>query len=84
MDQKQLRKITEFIANNVVRNDDVVFLKFENETVSDLIDIIVSLHNLLCEAVTGNRYNYMFHWSNKEGYCVIDDLFDDILKEAKK
>ncbi|MBR6502621.1 MAG: hypothetical protein IKT42_04190 [Clostridia bacterium] len=42
----------------------------------DLIDIIASLHNLLYEAVTGERYDYMFHWCNKIGCDCLDDIFD--------
>lgn len=42
----------------------------------DLIDIIASLHNLLYEAVTGDRYDYMFHWCNKIGCDCLDTIFD--------
>lgn len=44
----------------------------------DLIDVIASLHNLLYEEVTGERYNYMFHWANKIGASCLEDIFDHI------
>ena len=50
---------------------------------ADLIDIIASLHNLLYEAVTGERYDYMFHWCNKIGADCIDNIFD-YLEDDKK
>ena len=46
----------------------------------DLIDIIASLHNLLYEAVTGNRYDYAFHWCNKIGADCLDNIFDYVLE----
>ena len=43
---------------------------------ASLIDIIASLHNLLYEVVTGERYDYMFHWCNKIGADCLDNIFD--------
>ena len=48
----------------------------------DLIDVIASLHNLLYEEVTGERYDYMFHWANKVGASCQDDIFDHIEGEG--
>lgn len=79
IDNQKLTQITQFLANNIFRNGDIMlpedlpsvkleksFIDEDGDEVSevDLVDIIASLHNLLCEAVTGNRYNYMFHWAN--------------------
>lgn len=44
---------------------------------------IASLHNLLYEAVTGERYDYMFHWANKVGGDCLDNIFDDDTEENK-
>ena len=84
MNQKQMTALTKFIANDVIRNDEYIFAAVKCEKIYELFDIIASLHNLLCEATTGNRYNYMEHWSNKEGYYVLDDIFDDLLAENKE
>ena len=58
------------------------FADDENQT--PLADIIASLHNLLYEAVTGERYDYMFHWANKVGGDCIDNIFDDDLEGENK
>ena len=85
IDQKKLTDITKFLAENVFRNTDIMYNDFPGVIIDgceiDLIDIIASLHNLLCEAVTGNRYNYMFHWANKIGSWTLDNIFDDDFKE---
>lgn len=33
-------------------------------TVYDLLDVIASLHNELYKEVTGEYYDYMYHWAN--------------------
>lgn len=90
--KEKLDDITEFLKWNVFRNSDIMFLetpgiplkkpltdKFDGEPIEevDLVDVIASLHNLLCEAVTGERYDYMFHWANKVGGDCLDNIFDD-------
>lgn len=82
MNKDQLNKITGYLVENVWRNDNVMFDKelIKAHDVENLVDIISSLHNLLCEQVTGERYNYAFHWANKTGSDVADNLFDDLLK----
>lgn len=85
IDQKKLKDITEFLANNVFRDIDIMHEDLPGVSIDgcevDLVDIIASLHNLLCEAVTGNRYNYMFHWANKAGAGTFDNIFDDDFKD---
>lgn len=52
------------------------FLEEGDESVIlHLLDVIASLHNELYKAVTGNYYDYMFHWTNKVGYNGIEDDF---------
>lgn len=88
MTEKELDNITSWLKWNVFRNPDVMFAEDteteEGDRYYDLIDIIASLHNLLCEAVTGDRYDYMFHWANKIGSDCSDDFFDDIMKEDQE
>lgn len=90
--KEKLDDITDFLKWNVFRNSDIMFLdtpgiplkkpltdKFDGEPIEevDLVDVIASLHNLLYEAVTGERYDYMFHWANKVGSDCVDNIFDD-------
>lgn len=99
IDQNKLTNITRFLAEKVFRDMNIMhswdippveleksFIDEDGDKVSevDLVDIIASLHNLLCEAVTGNRYNYMFHWANKIGASCLDDIFDYDIWEEKK
>lgn len=83
MTKEQLNKITEYLKENVWRNGNVMFDKecIEEGDVENLVDIISSLHNLLHEEVTGERYDYAFHWANKVGSDVDDDIFDELIKE---
>lgn len=80
--KEELDKITETLIEQVFRNDDVMYSLRNNECMvfidneyADLIDIIASLHNLLYEAVTGSKYDYMWHWANKVGAWCNDNLF---------
>lgn len=84
--KEQLDKITDFLKWSIFRNDKIMFEDLpgivinpgeENQIEVDLTDIIATLHNLLCEAVTGERYDYMWHWANKIGSWCSDDVFDD-------
>ena len=97
IDNKKLAQITKFLAWKIFRNPDIMFAELpgveldkafydefdENVSEVDLVDIIATLHNLLCEAVTGNRYNYMFHWANKIGSWCLDDVFDHDVFESE-
>lgn len=80
MTKEQLAKITAYLKEKVWRNADVMHNQSTDSV--DLVDIISSLHNLLCEEVTGSRYNYAFHWANKIGSWTEDNIFDEIMKEG--
>ena len=91
MTQLQLQKLAQLLVEKIFRNDKFMYsafndiiITFDDGTPANAADIIASLHNLLCEAVTGNRYNYMFHWANKCGSWCEDDIFDNLLKEYEK
>lgn len=99
IDKNKLDQITNFLINGVFRNGDIMlswdippvqleksYIDEDGDEVSevDLVDIIASLHNLLYEAVTGERYDYMFHWANKCGSDCNDDIFDKDIWEDKK
>lgn len=76
--EDQLYEITQRIKEKVWRNPNVMF-ELDTDEMGDAIDMLSSLHNLLYEAVTGERYNYAFHWTNKIGSDTLDNVFDDIL-----
>lgn len=78
-------KITTWLKNNVFRNEHIAYditdeklplLPYGDIGEADILDVIASLHNLLYEQITGERYDYMFHWANKLGLDCIDDMFD--------
>ena len=87
MTKEELNRITEFMKENVWRNPNVMCMTDEDTTIqacADLIDIATSLHNLLYEVVTGKRYNYAFHWANKIGSVLEDNVLDGVIKEVPK
>lgn len=75
MNKHKLDEITTYLKENVFKNTDIMYT--DDDMILDLLEMIASLHNLLYEAVTGERYDYMFHWANKIGSWVYDDFFDD-------
>ena len=78
MDNDKLSCIREYIINNVMREPNIMFnsqIRIQHEV--DPVDIIASLYNELHEVVTGERYDYMFHWANKVGSSVNEDLFKE-------
>ena len=99
INKKQLDDITTFLNYNIFRNMDLMYRedfpgvkldkpykdKYHGEIKEvDLTDIIASLHNLLYEAIYGQRYDYMFHHCNKIGADCLDNVFDGILEGAAK
>lgn len=80
MTKKELDIITDWIKWNIARNSEVMFDEKIWDFEPDIVGVIMSLHNLLYEQVTGERYDYMFHWCNKIGADCIDNFFDDIIK----
>lgn len=85
MTEKQLNAITEYLKENVWRNGDIMYADaVETKDGKHVSDVISSLHNLLYEVVTGERYNYAFHWANKIGMWTEDNIFDEILDDNKE
>lgn len=74
LDERKLKQIRDYLIDNVFRNPDVMFSKDRDEII-DLPEIIASLYEMLHRTVTGEPYEYMFHWANKIGSYVEDDLF---------
>ena len=79
----QLHTITTIIKG-VVLNDEIMFSDMRELVLNidgqeyDIIDLLVSLHNVLYVSVTGDPYDYMHHWANKIGCIVDDDIFADM------
>ena len=75
MDKKALDALTSELIDNVIQNPDFVF-DLGAEYNIDLLEIIASLHNILYKEVTGEYYDYMFHWYNKvAGGSLESDLY---------
>jgi len=70
---KDIDDIREYLIENVFRNPDIMFSDERNNV--DLPEIIASLYNCLHLAITGEPYDYMFHWANKVGSWVDEKLF---------
>lgn len=79
MSKEKLDDITVWIKDNVMRNSKIMFedaVRGDDKYYDvDLIEVIASLHNMLYKEVTGEYYDYMFHWANKVGSWVYDDMF---------
>lgn len=75
MTEKELEKIREYIIEYVMTNKDVMFSVDRWDGDIDLPEIIASLYELLHQQITGKPYHYFFHFANKIGAWVEDDLF---------
>ena len=71
MDKTALDALTHDLIDNVIQNEDYVFDLGDCNI--DLLEIIASLHNILYKEVTGEYYDYMFHWYNKVAGGSLED-----------
>lgn len=85
MTEKQLSDITIYIKDHIVRNSDVMYAAYGKTSPDEIDDVIwmlqntvCTLHNLLYKEVTGELYDYWFHWANKIGRNVNENCFTDI------
>ena len=77
MNEEELKKVREFLIDNVFRDPYIVLASVDiargDVEGIDLVDLIASLYDMLHLSVTGEHYDYMWHWCNKVGgWC--DDL----------
>ena len=95
MTKEELDEITNIIKWKVAREPRVMFLSSWLEgsvsptdkapdDIDMLIEMVFSLHNLLYQEVTGERYNYWFHWTNKIGAWAEECYFDEAIKNANR
>lgn len=76
----RLKMIRDFIVRYIMRDDQVMYSDDARDVGPhhiDLIYVIASLYEELHKEVTGEPYEYMFHWANKVGSWVEDDLFSE-------
>lgn len=87
MTEKELENVKSFLVDNIFRNPTIMFsderMNSEKDE-EDLPYVIASLYELLHREVTGEPYSYMFHWANKIGSWVEDDLFIKEMKDNEK
>ena len=76
MDNTELTIIREYIID-VILNKDTYYAE-DAETVTYLIDVVTSLYNMLHKEVTGEYYDYMFHWANKIGAEIDEHMFKEV------
>lgn len=76
MDNTELRLIREYIIDTVLSPD--VFFAEDEETVTYLVNVVTSLYNMLHKEVTGEYYDYMFHWANKIGAEIDEHMFKEV------
>ena len=72
MTKENLKALTNDLIDNVIQNPDYVFDLGAEHNI-ELLEIIASLHNLLYKEVTGQYYDYMFHWYNKIAGGLLED-----------
>ena len=93
MNSEKLGMIRAWLVENVFRNPDIMlsderFIETYGDpgekTEIDMCEIIASLYEILHQTVTGEPYEYFFHWANKCGSWVEDQLFIDLLKGGDK
>ena len=68
---KNIDDIRAYLIENIFRNPDIMFS--DDRDIIDLPDVIASLYECLHILITGEPYEYMFHWANKIGSYVDDD-----------
>lgn len=77
MTEEELIKIREYIIENIIREPSI-YIKCNDIDLPgnlDVIDIIVGLYDMLNKEVTGEPYDYMWHWANKIGFWCDDARF---------
>lgn len=72
MNKADLDALTGDLIDNVIQNPDFVFDLGAEHNI-ELLEIIASLHNILYKEVTGEYYDYMFHWYNKVAGGTLED-----------
>lgn len=86
IDENKLDEIRSYIVENIIQNTDLMFndeIRTDKLPV-DAIEVIVDLYEYLHVIVTGEQYDYMFHWANKIGAWVETGLLDEYVTRQLK
>jgi hypothetical protein len=82
INEQKLNEIKSYLIEKIFRNPDIMFSDEMME--NDIPEIICGLFEYLHISITGEPYDYMFHWANKCGSWVETDFFDKIIEERMK
>lgn len=79
INETKLTYIREYLVEHVYRNGDIMY----NEEIinSDLLDIVCDLYEYLHVLITGESYDYFFHWANKLGCWQETGYFDYTIRK---
>lgn len=82
LDENKLEKIRICIIDKIIENDFIMYdgkirNYLSNDNCLDLVEVIVDLYEYLHQIITGEEYDYMFHWANKIGSWVETGKFDE-------
>lgn len=87
MNTEELGKIRTILVDKIYRNPEIMFndtIRGENNENIDLVDVITDLYEYLHKEVTGEDYDYMFHWANKIGGDTETGYFKEVMKDESK
>lgn len=89
MTKDELTKVRVFLINKLIRNGD--FMLFDDkrfiedpedpQKYIDIAEVISSLYELLHLEIEKEPYQYMFHWANKCGSDVDEQILFDVIQE---
>lgn len=86
LDEKELEKIRAHLVpmfrDPTYMFDDHIRGTEEPYYTADLMQVIADLYNMLHYEVTGESYDYFFHWANKCGSYIDDSDFHSELLES--
>ena len=82
IDEDRLTKIREYLIDNIMRDTNLIFSDINLEF--DVVDIIANLYEYLHQTVTGESYDYMWHWCNKAGGWCNTYLMDEKIDGGKE
>lgn len=89
MTEKDLEIIRKWLIDNIFRdytimyNNNIRITINDNNILIDLTDVIASLYNMLHTEITGEKYDYMFHWANKIGAYTDENFLHTIIRREK-
>lgn len=74
-DTEQLNNIRMYLIDHIFMNDNVVFS--EDITKNKMLEIIASLYELAHITITGEKYDYFWHYYNKVSGGIFETNFFD-------